>query len=72
MILFNTQIMKDYCDFYDNKFRKKIHSFNLQEALNEVIGIVQCKADQNNVFIHFTPLFSNDDYSLDIREIVEF
>mgnify|MGYP006098575965 CR=1 FL=1 len=29
MILFNTQIMKDYCDLYENKFRKKIHSFNL-------------------------------------------
>jgi len=34
------QIMKDYCDLNENKFRKKIHSFNLQETLNEVIDVV--------------------------------
>jgi len=37
-----------------------------------VIDVVQYKAIQNNVIIHFTPLFSNDDTNLGIREMIEF
>ena len=43
IIIFNTQIMKDYCDIVENKLRKNINLFNLQEALNQVIEIVQYK-----------------------------
>jgi hypothetical protein len=37
-----------------------------------VIDVVQYKAHQNGVTIHFTPLFSNDDYNLDMCEMIEY
>ena len=45
MIMFKIREMKDYQSLRLGDFKKKTTSFNLQDAINEIVDILKYKAD---------------------------
>ena len=70
--MFKIREMKDYQSLRLGDFKKKTTSFNLQDAINEIVDILKYKADQQNIKVHFEPKFVNsNELKLDFNTMID-